>query len=190
MFRYRIRTALIALLVLIVIGTVGIVQHAGQTSASPVEVIGNPEGSSLRALVGSSNGQTQRIVYFVDPSDGVGGSLVTPVVTSTPLVSDAKCGLGLYSLHRSDVYLTGTMTGTNPTLAVKWQNSIDGGNTWVDVGTWTTINATVTPPSQSQAVSDLAATTAVAFGDCFRFQLQFGGTGAVGANLEIVGFEK
>lgn len=185
----KVRNLILALLMIVIVGSVGFAQVAHQAKAGP-QVIGNPDGATDRMLIGNTSGQTQRIVYFVDPSDGVGGSLVTPAVTSTPVVSDAKCGLGLYSLHRADVYLTGTMTGTNPTLAVKWQNSIDGGNTWVDVGTWTAINATVTPVSQSQVVSDLAASTAVAFGDCFRVQLSFGGTGSVGATLEIVGFEK
>jgi hypothetical protein len=74
---------------------------------------------------------------------------------------------------------------------VKWQNSIDGGTTWTDVGTWTTINATVTPASQSQTVADVSNnTTAVSYGDCWRATYTFGGTGTVTANIGIVGYEK
>lgn len=170
------------------LGVLGILFAAlffGLTQLSPAsagpQIVGDPEGSTLRALVGYSNGQTTRIVYFAAGAK--------TMADTTPVVSDAVCGQG-GSLHKAEVVLTGTMAGTAPTLAVKWQNSIDGTN-WNDVGTWTTINATVTPAVQSQTVADVSnATTAVAFGDCWRASYVFGGTGTVIANISIKGVEK
>lgn len=174
---------------LIVGGGVGYAQLAPAPRVDAyagAEVVGNPDGAEYRALFAPQGGKIDRIVYF-----GANG-LVTPAGgTTTPLVSDSKCGLGGYTVFRTDVTLSGTMTGTNPTLAVKWQNSIDGGATWVDVGSWTTINATVTPASQSQTVSDIyGVSTAVAYGDCWRATLTFGGTGSVGANVKVKGIVK
>lgn len=150
------------------------------------EIVGNPHGATTRALLAPQpNSKVKRVVYFA-------AGLQTPVGgTTTPVVSDTQCGQGAFSVYRLDAYLVGTMTGTAPTLTILWQNSIDGGTTWVNVGTWTTINATVTPATQSQVVSDISnATTAVAYGDCWRVTKTYGGTGSVGANVKIVGFDK
>jgi hypothetical protein len=154
----------------------------GRNAYAGAEVVGNQHGAVQRALIGSQDGSVKRIVYFAQTT--------YTMANTTPVASDPYCGNN-YTLHKAQVVLTGTMAGTNPTLAVKWQNSIDGGTTWTDVGTWTTINATVTPSSQSQTVADVYNnTTAVAYGDCWRATYTFGGTGTVTANIGIVGFEK
>lgn len=170
-----------ALLLSLVSGITGYSQVAHHASAS-VQTVGDPDGAEYRALLAPVAGKTKRIVYF---SAGV----KTPTA-NTPVNSDPVCGLGGYTIFRADAYLVGTMTGTAPTAAIKWQHSTDGGRHWNDIGTWTTINATVTPASQSQTVSDIYnATTAVAYGDCFRAQYTLGGT-SPGINLEINGFAK
>lgn len=145
------------------------------------EISGNPKGATDRALyVDQSSSSVKRVVFFAAGAQ-------TPAVTSTPVTSSTYCGFGGRTLFSASAYLVGTMTGTAPTLAILWQHSIDGGTTWVDVGTWTTINATVTPAAQNQTVSDIwNSTTAVAYGDCWRAKKQYGGTGSVGANLEVV----
>jgi len=167
------------LIALLLVGSLGIAL-ARQAEAGP-EIVGNPDGAETRALI-TDGESVRRIVYFA------GGSK-TMVGANTPVASDPECGL-YGNLHKAEVQLTGGMGGTNPTLAIKWQNSIDGGTTWTDVGTWTAINATVTPQTQTQTVADLAASTAVAFGDCWRATYVFGGTGTVTANFSVTGLEK
>lgn len=170
-----------ALLAVIFAGSMSVAWiQQSQTSIAAPEVVGNPDGAEYRALV-TENDETVRIVYFA--------AGVKTMANTTPVASDPVCGL-FGDLHKAEVQLVGTMTGTAPTLAVKWQNSIDGGANWTDVGTWTTINATVTPATQSQTVADLVASTAVAFGDCWRATYTFGGTGTVTANISVTGIEK
>lgn len=148
-------------------------------SAGP-EIIGNPNGAEYSAII--SSGETvKKIMYFA--------AGVKTMANTTPVSSGPKCGM-FGDLHSAEVRLVGTMGGTNPTLTVLWRNSKDGGLTWNNVGTWTTINATVTPLVQSQTVADLAASTAVAFGDCWDATYTFGGTGTVTANIQIYGLEK
>jgi hypothetical protein len=170
-----------AVLVLVML-FLGLAQIGNQAAAGP-QIVGNPDGSTARYLVADGQGgKVKRIVY-------VAGGVKTMAGANTPVASDPTCGLS-GDLHRADVKLTGTMAGTPPTLAIKWQNSIDGGATWNDVGTWTTINATVTPAAQSQVVSDIVGSTAVAYGDCWRAVYTFGGTGTVTANFSVTGIEK
>jgi hypothetical protein len=144
-------------------------------------VVGDPHGATDRLLFAPQSGKVQRIVYFAAGARTMTGA-------NTPVVGQTVCGVG-GSLYRADVELVGTMSGTAPTLAVLWQNSIDGTN-WKNVGTWTTINATVTPASQSQVVSDIVGSTAVAYGDCWRATLTFGGSGTVTANVSVKGVAK
>lgn len=175
------RLLAVAFLALLAIG-VPTMAHFHTVSAGP-EIVGNPDGSTLRALMAPASGKVSRIVYVAPGAKTMSNT--------TPVASDAQCGRGGYTVHRADVVLSGTMTGTAPTLAIKWQQSFDGGTNWIDVGTWTTINATVTPASQSQTVSDIYnATTAVATGDCWRAVYTFGGTGTVTANFSITGYSK
>lgn len=146
------------------------------------EIVGNPEGSTLRALVADGD-RVDRIIYVAGGSKTMAGA-------DTPVAGETQCGIA-GTLHEAEVRLTGTMAGTAPTLAIKWQNSMDGGTTWTDVGTWTTINATVTPAVQNQTVADIFnATTAVAYGDCWRVTYTFGGTGTVTANFSVNGLSK
>lgn len=152
------------------------------------EVVGNPDGATDALFIGQGN-DLKRVYFFngtVRPSGG----------TTTPVVSRDFCGFGPFTVFRADAYLSGTMTGTAPTVSIKWRHSIDQGAHWTDVGTWTTINATVTPASQTNLVNDHDAvviplttpviTPAAIYGDCWDAVLTFGGTGAVGANLEVV----
>lgn len=167
------------LMLLVGIGAGGAIHQA---SAGP-KVEGD---TSLpdRVLMAPQGGKIQRIVYVATGSKTMAGA-------NTPVAGDAKCGQGSFTLYSAEVVLNGTMTGTAPTLAVKWQHSYDGGTTWHDVGTWTTVNATVTPAVQNQVVSDVYnSTTAVAYGDCWRATYTFGGSGTVTANFSITGFNK
>jgi hypothetical protein len=178
----RRRLVLTVLFALMALGLGG-VQFAPHAQAGP-EIVGNPDGASVRALYAPQGGKVKRIEYFA-------AGVQTPVGINTPVASDPVCGLGGYTVFRADAYLVGTMTGTAPTLAIQWQTSIDGGAHWTNIGTFTTINATVTPASQSQVVSDVYnSTTAVAQGDCFRVLKTYGGSGSVGANVAIVGIAK
>lgn len=164
-------------------------------AAAGAKVVGGLDSGNVRAILAPTNGQGKRVIYFngvVTPSGG----------TTTPVVARASCGWSEQTAFRADAYLTGTMTGTNPTAAIKWQYSLDAGKVgasaahWIDVGTWTTINATVTPASQSNIVyshdtvivpiTTPQVTPAALYGDCWRAEVTFGGTGAVGANLTIV----
>ncbi len=165
----------IALLLLVAMfgGIIGLSQFSEANAGN-----GGPK-IQLRAI-DQTTGEVRELV-FVD--DGV----KTPVGVNTPQASSTYCGLADFETFKAQVVLTGTLSGTAPTLAVKWQNSMDGGATWTDVGTWTTINATVTPATQSQTVSDVwNNTTAVAYGDCWRATYTFGGTSPTG-NFSIRG---
>lgn len=154
---------------------------AGDPLASAAS-IGNPEGADYRVLVNSNGSdRVKRIIYFKMENHLTGGA-------NTPVASGTVCDLA-GTFHYAEVKLSGTLAGTAPTLAIKWQNSKDGGATWTDVGTWTTINATVTPASQNQVVSDIAASTAVVYGDCWRALYTMTGTGAAG-NFSVTGLEK
>lgn len=180
---HRKRLALIIMLPALVLGLIAgtfLATNSEGVSAGP-EIVGDPSNSDTRAIY-VDNERVVRIEYF--PAG------VKTMANTTPVASEPFCGLS-GGLHKAEVQLVGTMSGTNPTLAVKWQNSIDGGANWTDVGTWTTINATTTPATQSQVVADIQnATTAVAYGDCWRATYVFGGTGTVTANISVKGIEK
>lgn len=180
---HRKRLALIVLIPALILGAfVGayFTTTSASVTAGPV-IIGDPEGAQSRAIFADNN-RVVRIEYFASGAK-------TMVGANTPVASNAFCGLN-GNLHKAEVQFVGTMSGTAPTLAVKWQNSIDGVN-WTDVGTWTTINATVTPATQSQTVGDISnAATSVAYGDCWRATYVFGGSGTVTADFSIKGIEK
>lgn len=164
-------------------GVLGLAQVDHHDAYAGIEVIGKEKGATDALYVAGTGGKVRRIVFFT-------AGVKTPTGANTPIVSDPVCGLGSFTLYRADAYLVGTMSGTAPTAAIKWRHSTDGGAHWTDVGTWTTINATVTPASQSQTVSDIYnATTAVAYGDCWDAVITMGGT-TPGINLEINGFAK
>ena len=166
-------------------------QHPADAVAGAA-ISGVREGSNVRALISSGgDDRVRRVVYFSLESHATGGA-------NTPVASAKVCGLaGEY--HYAEVQFTGTLAGSAPTLAIKWQNSKDNGATWSDVGTWTTINATVTPATQSQTVADIKAvvlmnantpvtTPAVMYGDCWRATYTMGAAGT--GVFAIIGAEK
>lgn len=178
----RLRYLVMALTLAFVIG-VPAVPHFYGGQASAVESVGDPN-SPDRILYAPEGGKVARIVY-------VSGGTKTMAGANTPVASDKICAQGAHTLYGAEIALSGTMTGTAPTVAFKWQHSFDNGTTWHDVGSWTTVNATVTPAVQNQMVSDIYnATTAVAYGDCWRATYTFGGSGTVTANFSITGFNK
>jgi hypothetical protein len=173
--------ALVSTLGLILAVSLGAIFAApgGSVNAGP-EIVGNPDGAESRAIYADNN-RVVRVEYFATGAK-------TMVGAGTPVVSDPVCGLN-GTMHRADVVFSGTVSGTAPTLAILWQNSIDGVN-WTNVGTWTQINATVTPATQSQAVGDVQATSANVYGDCWRASYTFCGSGTVTANFSVQGVEK
>lgn len=178
------RTFALFLLVMLSIGAVGSGEFVHHAQAGP-QVVGNPKGSTVRYLVadGNNDGGYKQIVYVAAGAK--------TMANTTPVTSDTFCGVGNRELFTAKVALVGTMGGTNPTLTILWQQSMDGGTTWENVGTWTQINATVTPAVQTNSVSDIwNNTTAVAYGDCWRASYQFGGTGTVTANISIIGADQ
>ncbi len=158
------------------------------------KIVGQRNGADMRALVGvNGSDRVWEIIYVSSGSHASAGA-------NTPVTSSAFCDLpGVY--HYAQFDLTGTLAGTNPTLAILWQNSKDNGSTWSNVGTWTTVNATVTPATQSQTVADHGdivlmnantpvTTPAVTYGDCWRVRYTFAGTGNPAGNFKITGMEK
>lgn len=115
-----------------------------------------------------------------------------PMVNTTPVSSSADCGHD-GTLHEVQFVLTpGALAGSNPTLSIQWQNSIDRGNTWQNVGAPVIANATATVPAlASVKVSDLAASTAQVYGDCWRVTYVYAGTAATTvAGFRVDGIEK
>lgn len=111
----------------------------------------------------------------------------TPIAASGTSVP--VCGLSEYDEFIAEVRLTGTMTGTNPTLAITWQSAIGPNDTYTTIDTFTTINATVTPAAQTHALTELpgAVSTAVVYGDCMKMAWTIGGTDSPSALIDIVG---
>lgn len=183
----------LALLFLMLGGAIGFAAlHPATNAYAGAAISGNPKGANTRALIVSGGSdKVSRIVYFKLENHLTGGA-------NTPVASGAVCGMaGLY--HYAEVQFTGTLTGSAPTLTIKWQNSKDNKATWTDVGTWTTINATVTPANQKNTVSDHpeevlmnantpVVTPAVMYGDCWRVTYTMGAAGA--GNFAIIGAEK
>lgn len=183
--RNRITTLAVLLLFsasLMVSGVVISAHRATEVDAyAGAEIVGDSAGATERYLVASGD-RVRRIVYVKSGSHVSAGA-------NTPVASNPYCDLA-GNFHYAEVQLVGTLAGTNPTLAILWQNSKDNGATWNNVGTWTTINATVTPATQSQTVADIAASTAVVYGDCWRAVYTFTGTGNPAGNFTIIGMEK
>lgn len=169
-------------------------QNGNSVAYAGAQILGDPSTANVRALITTNgNDRVERIVYFKMESHATGGA-------NTPVASSSYCGLA-GMLHEVTVKLSGTMAGTAPTLAIKWQNSKDNKSTWTDVGTWTTINATVTPASQTNTVADSGSivlmnantpvvTPPVVYGDCWRALYTMAGTGSVAANFSVIGIDK
>lgn len=168
---------------LLIAGVTVYVQHGGVNNAyAGAQIVGDPSQANARALIAvNGSDKVTRIVYFKMANHVTGGA-------NTPVASSSYCGVA-GDLHDAIFKLSGTMAGTTPTLAILWQNSKDDKSSWSNVGTWTTINATVTPASQEQTVADLRASTAVAYGDCWRVIYTMTGANAA-ANFSVTGIDK
>lgn len=157
-------------------------QHNVHDAYAGAQIVGDPSQANARALIAvNGSDKVTRIVYFKMANHITGGA-------NTPVASSPYCGVA-GDLHDAIFKLSGTMAGTTPTLAILWQNSKDDKSSWSNVGTWTTINATVTPASQEQTVADLRASTAVAYGDCWRVLYTMTGANAA-ANFSVTGIDK
>lgn len=127
------------------------------------------------------------------PSDvGGQGSEITLLASGSHAGSGAgdwRCDEGQYTTYITEVRLTGTMTGTNPTDSIAVQHSIDHGTSVAGtVNTYAEINATTVPAVQTDARLNgvVIADTPVAYGRCWRVAYTAGGTGTVTANFSVV----
>lgn len=84
----------------------------------------------------------------------------------------AVCGLGRYEKFSLQLDVT-AVTGTNPTLDVTVQHSIDGGTNWYTVAAFTQKTAT---GEELKTESEVESGTAESYGDCFRAIWTIGGT--------------
>lgn len=185
-----------AILIVMILGLLfSVANYSTGDALAGASVSGNREGATSRALI-TVNGSSKvsQVIYFA------AGAKTNPGA-NTPVASGKLCGAaasGVY--HYAEVRLVGTMTGTAPTLTVKFQNSVDGGTVWSDVKTFTQINATSVPAVQTQVAADTAGSSffngtsvatipAAVYGDCWRITYTYGGTGA-GANFSVIGVEK
>lgn len=189
----RVRTYLVLALLFAFVGGITIFANAQNNADaySGVQTTGEQEGANARALVSNGTDRVRRIVYFKLESHATGGA-------NTPVASGSICDLaGTY--HYAEVQFTGTLAGAAPTLVIKWQNSKDNGATWTDVGTWTTINATVTPANQKNTLADHpdqvlmnantpVVTPAVVYGDCWRVTYTQGAAGS--GVFKVIGMDK
>lgn len=151
-------------------------------------------GYGRLASAGPAGGETLQRYAAVDSSGVVLRSVLVAtgaktMANVTPINSAKHC-VGDAAHYTAQVNLNSALTGTNPTLAIELQNSIDNGATWTTVHTFTQINATVTPAQQTVDLADVAASTAIVFGDCFRMRYTWGGTGTVTANWSGAGLGK
>lgn len=200
--RYLLKSRLLTFLVcmtFLVAGLLVVANYSGGDALAGASIQGDPAHSNTRALI-SVNGSSKvlKIVYFNS------GSKTNPGA-NTPVASGSTCsgssGLttsGTY--HYAEVRLVGTLAGTNPTLTIKLQNSVDGGTVWSDVKTFTQINATTVPAVQTQVASDgpgysfwngttVATQAAAVYGDCWRVTYTYGGTSASGS-FSVIGIDK
>jgi hypothetical protein len=194
-FVHRYRPLVLSLMMFLMLmgGMVTAVTREHTTDVyAGIATSGDQADANFRALI-TSNGtdRVKRVVYFKLEPHATGGA-------NTPVASGKVCDLA-GTEHFAQVAFSGTLAGSAPTLVVKWQNSKDNGATWTDVGTWTTINATVTPATQSQSVGDLVSmpyfngtttvnSTATIYGDCWRATYTMGAAGA--GTFSIVGMDK
>lgn len=126
----------------------------------------------------SDGGHVDRRILIVPEAKTMAGA-------NTPVNGSTVCIAGDADQFAAQLTLSGTMGGTAPTLDVVLQHSIDGGTNWITLVDYTDINATVTPASQYNSWSDVPASTAITFGDCYRGRYTFGGTGTVTANIGL-----
>lgn len=146
------------------------------------------------SVVGSDaapgNGKPLYRAAQVDANNVVQRAVLLPVGTiaagsGTQVAGTMVCFQDGPSQFAANLTLTGTMSGTNPTLPIIIQQSMDNGVTWSNDITFTQINATVTPPNQWVSFSDVAASTAITHGDCFRTVYTPGGTSPGGVTFGV-----
>lgn len=151
--------------------------------------------SAMRADAGPAAPNERYRLAAIDP-DGIVRNVVLleqgdyTMANTTPVAGSPVCIAGDPDLFAARLTLTGTLTGTNPTLTVTLQSSDDGGTTWMNVGSaFAAINATVTPAGGVERVTFAdqagAINTATVFGNCFRVRYTFGGTGTVTGNVGV-----
>lgn len=133
----------------------------------------------FRLAMIDSDGTVFRSV-MIDDADGAATG-----VASTAVTGEMVCVAGAADQFAANLTLSGTLTGTNPTLTTVLQHSIDGGDTWSTAHSFTVINATVTPAAQLVSLADVPASTAVTFGDCWRYQYTFGGSGTLSGTINL-----
>lgn len=149
---------------------------AGGLAGSQLRADAGPaqSGEMYRAAAITQDGHVQRVVLLEQG--------VKTMADTTPVNGSTVCINGDASKFAAQLTLTGTIgAGTAPVLTVVLQHSIDGGLTWRSVGSsFAAINSTVTPAGgrEDVAFSDVAASTAVVWGDCFRVRYTWAGTAA------------
>lgn len=160
----------VTILALLIVASLGLVQM--RADAGPAQ----PQEQFAIAAI-NDGGHVDRRVLLT--------SGTFTMANTTPVNGNTVCIQGDAKQFAAQLTLSGTMGGTAPTLDVVLQHSIDGGTTWITLKDFTDINATVTPASQYDSWSDVAASTAVTFGDCYRGRYTFGGSGTVTANIGL-----
>lgn len=168
-FTFYRTTAVLSLLLLV--ASFGVVQL--RADAGPAQ----PQEQFAIAAI-SDGGHVDRRILLAPESRTMAGA-------NTPVNGSTVCIQGDADQFAAQLTLSGTMGGTAPTLDVVLQHSIDGGTNWITLVDYTDINATVTPASQYNSWSDVPASTAITFGDCYRGRLTFGGSGTVTANIGL-----
>ena len=160
-----------ALLAILILG-VGLLGTQLRADAGPAQ----PE-TMYRAAAITGDGRIQKAVLLEQE--------VRTMANTTPVNGSTVCIQGDASQFAAQLVNGAAMGGTAPTLDVVLQHSIDGGANWITLNDFTDINATVTPASQYVSWSDVPASTAVTFGDCYRVRYTFGGTGTVTADFGV-----
>lgn len=151
--------------------------------------------TQYQANAGPQSGKTLYSVAAVDNNDHVINRVLldgpVTMVNTTPVAGSTVCLEGDPDAFAARLTLTGTLTGTNPVFTAVLQSSDDGGTTWTAVGSaFAAINATTTPTGGKERVTfaDTEAggvNTPVLWGNCFRVQYTFAGTGTVVANVDV-----
>jgi Tfp pilus assembly protein PilV len=169
--RITLNRALAVLMVLVIVGSLGVAQYRA-ANAGPAQ----PQEQWAIAAIDDNGHVDHRVLLSAESRT---------MADTTPVNGSTVCIEGDADQFAAQLTLSGTMAGTAPTLDVVLQHSIDGGTNWITVNDFTDINATVTPASQYVSWSDVPASTAVTFGDCYRARYTFGGTGTVTANVGV-----
>ncbi len=171
----RLRNIL-AVMLIALMGSYGLMQH--YASAGP----GNKGTMYSVAMVDANEHVIHRTLIAAG---------VHTMPNTTPVVTDKVCLEGDPDTFAARLTLTGTMAGTNPVVTNVLQSSDDGGTTWTAVGSaFAAINSTVTPSAGKERITfaDTEAggvNTPVIYGECFRVQTTWAGTGTVTANFGI-----